>query len=840
MNSLLVAAALGSQLINGNFSAGATGWSTWGGHIIPSATGKGHVAYIKNEKPAWSGIDQKVLLPRGAATIRLSGRMKTKGVQPGKELWERARVAIEFHDRAGERVGGWPTPAIQLSGDNDWRDFERTYLVPGNTHLVMIQAALGNCIGEVWVENMALIILDENGKHLKAGTPSGPMDKGRWYTLPAGSAGGHFVDWSELLHKPAGKHGFVENRDGRFVFADGTRARFWGTNLVGRDCFPDHKTADSLALKLSRMGVNLVRLHHMDAPWSEPNLFGPKGGPGRSFDSLSLDRMDYLIAAFKKQGIYTFLDLLVHRDFVVGKDVPHALPDLGGKQVGIFARELIDLQKDFNTRLFTHVNPYTKLAYKDEPAIVGSAFINESAIYSHFTGNMVEGFWWQRLDSLWRAQGGAPGELASFDMDWSGPRPKLRPGKVPGNHQASLKFMMELEGAYYREMRDHLRGLGVKIPLTGSTLPLAILPYQANNARYGDFIASNEYWDHPQVWKINNDWVNRIRAPFDNQSQLLTPARSVLTATLRFRVAGKPYMTTEWNHCYPNEHVLEGVPLMAAYGALQGYDGLLQFDFGPAPLGAVRIESYQTSTMPEHIANWVAGVPMFLRGDVREAPASLVEGVAKEALTTLPAYSSWLDENWQLAYIARISKNFDGPSVGSPQPLLDRYHNAAQKTIRSQTGELELDYGQGFMSIRTPRVQGGAGFWAKDGKATTLDLPSLTVSVSNPHASVLVVSRDTSALDQTKSMYLVATGPSRMKGQKYNHGRTQLVNVGAVPVEMQVIEGTVVFKGRDAASLRVRPLSPSGKPGKAIALKKVPGGAQLDLSLLKSPVALVE
>ena len=50
-----------------------------------------------------------------------------------------------------------------------------------------------------------------------------------------------------VLDAPAGKHGFVQAKDGHFYFEDGIRAKFWGTNLTFNANFPDKKQAEILA-----------------------------------------------------------------------------------------------------------------------------------------------------------------------------------------------------------------------------------------------------------------------------------------------------------------------------------------------------------------------------------------------------------------------------------------------------------------------------------------------------------------------------------------------------------------------------------------------------------------
>ena len=76
--------------------------------------------------------------------------------------------------------------------------------------------------------------------------------------------------------KPAGKHGFLKTVNDRLVFDDSTPARFWGTNVVAYSLFAtiSHEDVRRQARRLSALGFNLVRLHHIDSDWVQPNIFG--------------------------------------------------------------------------------------------------------------------------------------------------------------------------------------------------------------------------------------------------------------------------------------------------------------------------------------------------------------------------------------------------------------------------------------------------------------------------------------------------------------------------------------------------------------------------------------
>jgi intracellular sulfur oxidation DsrE/DsrF family protein len=102
----------------------------------------------------------------------------------------------------------------------------------------------------------------------------------------------------------------------------------------------------------------------------------------------------------------------------------------------------------------------------------------------------------------------------------------------------------------------------------------------------------------------------------------------------------------------------------------------------------------------------------------------------------------------------------------------------------------------------------------------------------------MVTSADGKELTESRRIYLVATGPARMQGQKYNNNRTQLAAIGQGKVEMQVLEGSVILKGLTAAKIQAIQKKANGLPGTMLKVQDVPGGVGciIDLSQLRSPV----
>lgn len=184
---------------------------------------------------------------------------------------------------------------------------------------------------------------------------------------------------ADLLDKPAGRLGPVVVRNGHFYTGD-KRLRFWGVNLAFSACFPTHAQADSLALRLSRFGINAVRFHHMDNQPFPNGIFAD-----RTLEKLSpeaLDRLDYFISALKKQGIYSNINLHVSRTWSRAHHWPNTdkLPEFD-KMLDIFHPELIAAQKQYARDLLHHENHYTNSRYADEPAICMVEINNEDTLF---------------------------------------------------------------------------------------------------------------------------------------------------------------------------------------------------------------------------------------------------------------------------------------------------------------------------------------------------------------------------------------------------------------------------------------------------------------------------
>ena len=212
--------------------------------------------------------------------------------------------------------------------------------------------------------------------------------------VPSYDAPGNVVNMSHLLDAPAGKHGRIRVEGGRFV-NDRGRVRLHATNLTGPANFPTHEEAERLAARLARFGVNCVRLHYFDSSYgtfmlpAEPGILAEDFRTRRRFDPERRDRQDYLVAQFKKHGIYVDVNLHVARTLDARDGFAPGTP-WANKGVDQFDPRIIAEEKAYAKELLEHVNPYTGLSYLKDPVVAVVELNNEDALWNQYLGGALD------------------------------------------------------------------------------------------------------------------------------------------------------------------------------------------------------------------------------------------------------------------------------------------------------------------------------------------------------------------------------------------------------------------------------------------------------------------
>jgi len=219
-------------------------------------------------------------------------------------------------------------------------------------------------------------------------------DDGMFPFVPSYDAPENVVNMSHLLEAPAGKHGRIRVKDGHFVNDKG-RVRLHATNLTGPANFPTHAEAERLAARLARFGINCVRLHYFDSSYGtfmlphEQGILTEDFRTRRQFDAERRDRQDYLLAQFKKRGIYVDMNLHVARTLDARDGFAPSTP-WANKGADQFDPRIIEMEKEYARELLSHVNPYTGMSYLKDPVVAVVELNNEDALWREYLNGAMD------------------------------------------------------------------------------------------------------------------------------------------------------------------------------------------------------------------------------------------------------------------------------------------------------------------------------------------------------------------------------------------------------------------------------------------------------------------
>ncbi len=263
---------------------------------------------------------------------------------------------------------------------------------------------------------LALLLVSFSALHAqdapvpKAPAPETNEQKSFDFALPWDDKLPTITDVSALNPAPIDESRRLKVQDGHFRDGTGRRVRFLGTNFAAGACFPPKADAPAIAARLRKYGFNCVRLHHMDAPWAQPNLFYFDGGSANKstageLSAESMDRLDWLVFQLKQHGIYVDLNLHVTRAWNAQDGFADADKiDPQGKVVSYFDQRAIQLQQDFARKILGHTNAYTKQTYAQDPVVALVEMTNEDTLLGQAdAARALPPFYVDELQTRWNA-----------------------------------------------------------------------------------------------------------------------------------------------------------------------------------------------------------------------------------------------------------------------------------------------------------------------------------------------------------------------------------------------------------------------------------------------------
>ena len=702
----------------------------------------------------------------------------------------------------------------------------------------------------------------------KAPVVAPPVQAGCWPFVPAKDefSADALFDLRSLNEKTAGESGYVtRTKDGNdFLLANGKPARFWAlnTNAAAR---PNVDLARH-ARFLAKRGVNMVRFH---------GNMTPEKGDIMSIDAAERDRLWKLVAAMKKEGIYTtfspYWAVSARQKPAMGE-----LDSAGNGNMGLlfFDKKLQEAYKSWMKQVLTEKNPYTGIPLALDPALAIVQIQNEDSL-----------LWWSSqkimgtagselrrqfaeflkkkygtLDAAKAAWGGVAAEGDNFADGEAGLYIvwELTQRRGGANQQKrcadQMQFMTEVMYNFNKTMAAYIHNdLGCKALINAGNWRTADNVLMLDAERYSytptEIMGVNRYYDGVHEGQYNG-WAIVNSDKFTDESVLLNPRE--LPVTLK-QVDGYPMIISESSWVPPLGCQSEGPFMIAAYQSLNGVDAYYWFATGEedwrqpgSANGFMPSEGKWVCATPMLMGQWPAAALLYRLGYVKQGAPAVFERraladlwerkmpiIAEDAgydpnrdKDNLSKQSNLKDGVNPLAYlVGPVVAKYDSDPAKSAVIDMKPYIDDQNKIVRSNTDELELDYGSGVCKLNAPKAQGACGFLKKAG---AIKLADAEIQCGNDYATVLIVAQDDKPLKSSAKILIQAGTVERPTGWKTKPVTVQkkageeIVDFGHAP--WQIVNGDITIALKNAGLKTAVVLDANGLKVKEIPLETDGGG----------------
>ena len=643
----------------------------------------------------------------------------------------------------------------------------------------------------------------------QSGSGVSEADEGMWAFEPEFDA---FSDKSMLdltyLNTPIKNSDSFISIDKNGDFVKGTKIiRFWSLNVYAQ------KQTDFEGLTrhghwLAKRGINMVRWHgHVatDNIKEDTKL--------EDIDKKALDDSFKLVAAMKKNGIYTCLSPYwgSHTKNKASWELDHI--DNGNLAAVVFwDKQVQEAYKGWLKELYTTKNPYTGIALKDDPAVAIIQFQNEDSIL-FYTMQRVKGQVREDLKKLFADF--VVKKYGSYDSAykaWSGkklPADDVANGKFdlvivweltqkrsdPGYEQRKsdqLEFYTKLMYDFNKNMADYLRkDLGCKQIINAGNWRTADDVTMLDSERYSydanEVIGCNKYKSSIH----NGPKSGYLIMPGDvyaNKSVLVNP--SALPVALK-QVKGKAMIIPESTWVPPEKYQSEGALLTAAYSSLNGVDSLFWFAHSKEEWDAT-MGKWSVGN-PMLLGQFPATALMFRQGYVERGKPVVIENRTFDGMwkreNPLISESQSYDPNRDDIDNSGVSDNtlvtplaflvgpvevvYGGNQTENYVADLAKYINSSAQTVDSVTGQLKLNYGKGVFTLNTLKAQGAAGWLSKEG---VIKLSDVMIKSDNEYSTITVVSMDNAPLKTSRNI-LIQVG-TYCRPYEFKENPTKIIRKG--------------------------------------------------------------
>jgi hypothetical protein len=580
----------------------------------------------------------------------------------------------------------------------------------------------------------------------------------------------------------------------KLVYADDNApVKFWGANLMAYALFnTDDVNIPLHAKRLSKLGFNLVRIHHHDSDWVNPNIFNSSANT-LDLSPTSLRKLDLWIKSLKDQGIYVWLDLHVGRKFTTNDNIINFYDFAKGnfkseaKGFTYYNNSIQDRMQEFNNLYLNHVNRYTGIAYKDDPVLAGMLITNENDLSFHFGNALL-------------ADKGVPLHHALFTEDakqFAGLNPNLTLSKVMSTWLMgeSKIYLNDAEHRFNIKMLDHLNELGINslVATTSSwgTMGIYGLPALTD----GSIIDVHAYGKGEEF----------------NYNPRYSPG--FLSWVAGAQVTGKPLSVSEWNiESFPAADRFTAPLFTASLANLQGWDAMMLYGYSQTELNGTTTfgSNYSSFNDPAMIGLMPTAALLYRQNHV--SPARLtyelkmgrnnfffakIDPTTSQTIRTLLETSRLTigmpySDTPELPWLKLNSATAQNATAVSS--INKDFIPAGQNFVQSDTAELKRDWQTGIHTVNTAKSQAASGWIGR----RQINLSNISLNVFTKKAVVAVQSLENKPISSSAKIFITAMA------------RSQPVSGSNLPFISEPVTGTMTVKA--PSGLKLYAIGSNGVP----------------------------
>ena len=557
----------------------------------------------------------------------------------------------------------------------------------------------------------------------------------------------------------------------------------------------------------------------------------------------NMDALDYFFSELKKNGVYVHL-VITWLELGESMEERGKLPPEGTTRDDSKLRCLFGEPKAWQgwkniaELQLNHYNPYTKLAWKDDPMFVQIEHFNELSIVlsrlkrgTEATQRFILEKWrgWlekrygtiEKLNAAWNEKGFLYNSGTFKYTGWEGVG---APFVKNPDWQA---FALECKTEYLAYCNRVVRGLGYRGIIASENITSA--PAQnPPRAEMFDSIIANTYYAHPSNFNTKNVSTK--------QTSCVGEFFPNLASVISRRCPDRPIGITEYNHCWWNKYRYEMLGTFAPYAAFHNMS-MLTIHENSVSSGIEerermrrRVGTFTVVSSPVARASEVFAASFFVRGDVKPAKrrvdfviedaylqknrneayraanseqmkVALITGFAVESGHTVPeavrnvkvkpadmkmppiGSSDTIMEDWFQDVLP--SENGGGFNLGGFVAKMRENKILPKRNItdidagvfQTDTGEIVFDASKKSVKIRTPKSQ--LAVLEKSEKTDLGDLKILSTSVS---AAIGITSLDGKPIRESSRLILAYATDEANTDMRASFDRQRALDFGKAPI----------------------------------------------------------